>query len=70
MSATENKFLHDDEGNPSSMRLMSIISLLSAIGLAVLPVITDAASQDTVVLYFLTAAFAPKAIQKFAEQKK
>ena len=29
--------LQDDDGNTSSMRLMSFISLLAAIGIAVLP---------------------------------
>ena len=64
------RFLSDREGKPSSMRLMALLSLLTAIGLALLPTITmqEIPAQETLVLYFLTAAFAPKAVQKFAEK--
>ena len=62
--------LQDDDGNTSSMRLMSLISLLAAIGIAVLPFFVDNHQGDNLhVLYFLTAAFAPKTVQKFAERK-
>ena len=58
--------LKDQDGKPSSMRLMSMVSLLAAIVLAALPALTNTPAQDMVVLYFLTGAFAPKVMQKFA----
>ena len=61
--------LQDDQGNPSSMRLMSLIALFTAIGLAIAPFISVHEGDPIHVLYFLTAAFAPKAVQKFAEKK-
>lgn len=61
--------LQDDQGNPSSMRLMSLIALFTAIGLAAAPFIMEHNGDPIHVLYFLTAAFAPKAVQKFAEKK-
>ena len=60
--------LQDDKGNVSSMRLMSFIALLTAIALAVAPFFLEGDSDPIHVLYFLTAAFAPKAVQKFAER--
>ena len=65
------KYLTDNEGNPSSMRLMSMLALIVAGVLA----FTEAfgwgsgESKTELVLYFLVAAFAPKAVQKFAEGK-
>ena len=65
-----DKILKDDKGNPSSMRIMSISALAVAAGLAFIPVFFKEAEVDhMLVLYFLTAAFAPKAVQKFAEKK-
>lgn len=62
-------FLSDDQGNPSSMRLMSLLALLIAAGLACVEVFGwgSGESKTELVLYFLVAAFAPKAVQKFAE---
>ena len=61
----------DNEGNFSSMRVMSFIALFVAIGLAFAPFFIENCPRDNLhVLYFITAAFAPKAVQKFAEQKK
>lgn len=65
-----NTYLKDHDGKPSAMRLMSMVSLLAAVGLATMQALTDAPPQDTVILYFLTGAFVPKSIQKFAEQKQ
>ena len=64
-------FSENDEGTVSSMRVMSFIALITAIGIAVIPYFVDGCEQgDRMhVLYFLTAAFAPKAVQKFAEKK-
>jgi hypothetical protein len=62
----------DDQGNPSSMRLMSMLALLVAGGLAFVEVFGwgSGSGNTELVLYFLVAAFAPKAVQKFAEIKK
>ena len=74
----ENKkhgFLQDDNGNNSSMRLMSIISLLAAIlfGYLTLKISLNITSNSDIGLYltfgFLLAAFAPKAAQKLIENK-
>ena len=65
-------WLTDDKGNPSSMRLMSMLALLIAGGLACVEVFGwgSGSGSTELVLYFLVAAFAPKAVQKFAELKK
>lgn len=64
-------YLSDDQGNPSSMRLMSILALVVAAILAAVEVMGwgSGESKTELVLYFLVAAFAPKAVQKFAERK-
>ena len=62
-------FFSDDEGNPSSMRLMSMLALIVAGFLATAPIFNWGTGPSEHVLYFLIAAFAPKAIQKFAEKK-
>ena len=64
-------FITDDDGNVSSMRLMSLLALFVAAGLAAIQVFGwgSGESKTELVLYFLVAAFAPKAIQKFAEKK-
>ncbi len=65
-------YLTDDQGNRSSMRLMSMLALLFAGGLAFIEVcgLGAGTGKTELVLYFLVAAFAPKAVQKFAEIKK
>lgn len=64
-------FMQEDNGNYSSMRLMSLIALISAItfgGLALAkPEVKDVGINLT--FSFLVAAFAPKSVQKFAETK-
>ena len=63
-------FLTDDDGSPSSMRLMSVLSLFMAGFLATAITMNWGKNHNTeLVLYFLVAAFAPKAVQKFAEKK-
>ncbi len=66
-------FLEDNDGNPSSMRLLSFIALFASIGFGVI-VITNRGSTmngDGLIIFFafLVAAFAPKALQKLAESK-
>ena len=66
-------YLEDDQGNPSSMRLMSVLALLASIVFGLLTTLHPVASTGVNGLYitmaFLLAAFAPKALQKFAEVK-
>ena len=70
--ADNKTWLSDNDGNPSSMRLMSLLALLVAAGLACVEVFGwgSEAEKTELVLYFLVAAFAPKAVQKFAEKAK
>lgn len=63
-------FFTDDEGSPSSMRLMSFVSLLLAGALAGINALGWGSPDSEHVLYFLVAAFAPKTVQKFVEKKK
>ncbi|GBF78623.1 hypothetical protein [Aphanothece sacrum] len=74
--ATKNQdnsvgFWQEDNGNNSSMRLMSFIALISAItfgGITLFkPDIKEVGIQLT--YSFLVAGFAPKAVQKFAETR-
>ena len=62
-------YMRDESGKPSSMRLMSVLALLVAAALAFVEMFEwgSTESKSELVLYFLVAAFAPKAIQKFAE---
>lgn len=64
-------FLEEEPGRKSSMRAMSFIALLSSImfGLVTLVYTTGDSQQSGVFITFgfLLAAFAPKALQKFAE---
>ena len=64
------KFLEEVEGNPSSMRLMCMMSLWMAFAAAVGTFITDIDTSAglTITGMFLAGAFAPKAVQKFAEK--
>jgi len=72
VNSGEKKLFSDDQGNPSSMRLMSMLALMIAAGLAFIEVFGWGSGEGNteLVLYFLIAAFAPKAVQKFAETKK
>ena len=69
-------FFQEDNGNYSSMRLMSFISLIASTVFGYLTLkmsIVHVTSNSDVGLYltfgFLLAAFAPKAVQKFIENK-
>ena len=70
---TNAGYLTDHTGQPSSMRLMSIVALLAAITFGLIVLLHPAAANNANGLYlttsFLLAAFAPKALQKFAEAK-
>lgn len=69
MSEGQNKVgvCQDDNGNPSSMRVMSFISLFAAIGVALASICMNQDHRDLVLL-FLVGAFVPKVFQKFAEK--
>ena len=62
-------YMKDESGKPSSMRLMSVLALLVSAALAFIEMFEwgSTESKSELVLYFLVAAFAPKAVQKFAE---
>ena len=72
MDGKQNGYLTDDEGHPSSMRLMGMVALMAATAFGILTLL-DGAADDYNGLYlttaFLLGAFAPKALQKFAERK-
>ena len=61
-------FLDDDQGNSSSIRLMSVISLFAAIGFGYMELM-EKVSPPYVTAMFLLGAFAPKALQKFIEDR-
>lgn len=69
-NALSSGFLKDHNGQPSSMRLMSFTALLMAFVFGLIaslyPEANDA-STLSLAMGFLIAAFAPKALQKFAE---
>ena len=64
-------FFQEDNGNQSSMRLMSFVALIAAIIFGLLTVLGAGGGASGNGIYitsgFLLAAFAPKAVQKFAE---
>jgi hypothetical protein len=65
-------FLQEDNGSNSATRLMCFTSLINAMGLSWYYVYKGtAAPADTLIIIFLfvIGAFAPKLIQKFAENK-
>ena len=69
VSGWTKQFL-DDDGNPSSMRVMSAIAFVESVYLAFVEVhaqVADQTGDSELVFYFLAAAFLPKALQKFAE---
>ena len=65
-------YLSDDHGHPSSMRLMSMVALIASITFGFITLLHDKANDENglyLTALFLVAAFAPKALQKFAEAK-
>jgi len=66
-------YLDDDKGTPSSMRLMSMVALIASIAFGIITIFHTVNGKNLNGLYitfaFLLAAFAPKALQKFAEAK-
>lgn len=66
-----SSFFQEDNGNYSSMRLMCFIALLAAIIFGFLTIQLKSENDTGVYITFgfLISAFAPKAVQKFAEEK-
>lgn len=63
-------WLTDDEGNPSSIRLLSVASFGAAVAFGAMIAIGDVGTDRLeLVIYFIVGAFAPKAVQKFAEKR-
>ena len=67
---TKIKFFEENNGTQSSMRLMCFISLLMSIIVTITCLfISFDIYKCYVIALFVVSAFAPKAVQKFAEQK-
>ena len=62
--------LTDDEGNVSSMRVISVLCVITAIGLALIYVLGQTQAEKVVdlTLLFLVAGTAPKLLQKAVEK--
>jgi hypothetical protein len=66
------ELFEEDNGNISSMRLMSFVALIAAIIFGFLTILLNDVNSSNgiyITFGFLLAAFAPKALQKFAETK-
>ena len=61
------EFLQEDNGHFSAMRAMSFIALIAAIVFGTITITSKNSDGKYVTTSFLVAAFAPKAVQKFAE---
>ncbi|MEG4861423.1 hypothetical protein QUB75_29095 [Microcoleus sp. K1-B6] len=62
------EFFQENNGNYSAMRAMSFIALIAAIVFGVITINSKNADGKYITTSFLVAAFAPKAVQKFAER--
>ena len=69
--STQTGFMTDDKGTPSSIRLMSLVSLLAGIFFGWLTLTHGTASQGENGVYittlFILGAFCPKVVQKYIE---
>lgn len=64
-------FLQSDPGRLSYMRVMSMISFVVSIFFAYMELsVVKAGNVPYLTIMYLTAAFAPKTVQAFAEQLK
>ena len=73
-SQAKGGFFSENNGSKSSMRLMSFIALMAAIAFGALTIINPQNTVNStdgiyITFGFLLSAFAPKAVQKFAENK-
>lgn len=67
-----SQFFQETDGQLSSMRLFSFISLLNAIVISWFGIVSGKDVTDVIIseMPWLVAAFVPKAIQRFAEAKE
>lgn len=67
-----SEFFQERDGQLSSMRLFSFISLLNAIVISWFGIVAGKEIADVIMseMPWLVAAFVPKAIQRFAEVKE
>ena len=66
-----NKFseiLQGNNGKYSTMRAMSFIALIAAIVFGAITITSNDPDGTEITIAFLVSAFAPKAIQRFAER--
>lgn len=64
--------IDDDRGNPSTMRVMSMISLIASIAFSAYVLYAQPEDPSTgvyIISSFLIGAFCPKVFQKYAEAK-
>ena len=64
------EFLQGNNGKYSLMRAMSFIALIASIVFGALTITSNNPEGKEITMAFLVAAFAPKAIQRFAEVRK
>jgi hypothetical protein len=62
------EFLQEDNGHFSAMRAMSFVALIAAIAFGAFTITSKNSDGKYITTSFLVAAFAPKAVQKFAER--
>ena len=63
-----SEILQGNNGKYSTMRAMSFIALIAAIVFGAITLTTNAPDGKEITMAFLVAAFAPKAVQRFAER--
>lgn len=61
------EFFQEDNGKYSTMRVMSFIALIAAIVFGAMTMVDKDSEGKYITTAFLVAAFAPKAVQRFAE---
>ena len=66
---SETGVFSEDNGNTSAMRVMCFCSLIVAMVFGYITLTTAVTDGVVITFGFLVAAFAHKAVQKFAEEK-
>ncbi|MEG3837261.1 MULTISPECIES: hypothetical protein [unclassified Microcoleus] len=62
------ELFQEDNGKYSTMRAMSFIALIAAIVFGAITITSKDSEGKYITTAFLVAAFAPKAVQRFAER--
>lgn len=62
------EFFQGNNGKYSTMRAMSFIALIAAIVFGAITITSNDSEGKYITTAFLVAAFAPKAVQRFAER--